>query len=166
MNTLPGRSVPRAAYGPIKAARGRVDIAKYQMSASPFPHCVTSPSPDRALRHVRAARFFLVSGSLRADARGLYLQPDGLWARTFGADEGWYVAEWPDIAVVQLRQGGRYSLLRSRLRVLDAFGRVLFRAEVAHAEARTMFGATRLVEEPESGILDNRRYVGVLERVH
>ena len=31
------------------------------------------------------------------------------------------------------------------------FGRVLFRGEVAHAEARTMFGATRLVEEPESG---------------
>ena len=84
------------------------------MSASPFPHCVTSPSPDRALRHLRAARFFLTSGSLRADDRGLYLEPDGLWARTFGTDEGWYVAEWPDIAVVQLRQGGRYSLLRSR----------------------------------------------------
>ena len=103
---------------------------------------------------------------MRADERGLYLQPDGLWARTFGTDEGWYVAEWPDIAVVQLRQGGRYSLLRARLRVLDAFGRVLFRGEVAHAEARTMFGATRLVEEPESGLLDNRRYVRVSERVH
>ena len=136
------------------------------MSASPFPHCVTSPSPDRALRHLHAARFFLTSGSLRADDRGLYLEPDGLWARTFGTDEGWYVAEWPDIAVVQLRQGGRYSLSRARLRVLDAFGRVLFRGEVAHAEARTMFGATRLVEEPESGVLDNRRYVRVPERVH
>ena len=64
-------------------------------------------------RHLRAARFFLTSGSLRADERGLFLQPDGLWARTFGTDEGWYVAEWPDIAVVQLRQGGRYSLLRA-----------------------------------------------------
>ena len=114
LNTLPGRSVPLGGHrGPVKGSRARVDMAKYQMSASPFPHCVTSPSPDRALRHLRAARFFL----------------------------------------------------RSRLRVLDAFGRVLFRGEVAHAEARTMFGATRLVEEPESGVFDNRRYVRVPERV-
>jgi hypothetical protein len=135
------------------------------MSASPFPHCVTSPSPDRARRHLRAARFFLTSGSLRADARGLYFQPDGLWSRTFGLDEGWYVAEWPEIATIELRQGGRYSLLRSRLRVLDVDGRVLFRGEVAGAESRAMFAATRLVEEPLPGLLDNRRYVRVLESV-
>ena len=133
------------------------------MTASPFPHCVTSPSPTRARRHTRAARFFLTSGTLWTDEYGFYLQPDGLWARTFGADEGWYVADWADVAVIELRQGARYSMLRSRLRVLDDAGRVLFRGEVSRTEAHAMLRDTHLVEEPMPGILDNRRYVRVLE---
>jgi hypothetical protein len=129
------------------------------LTEAPFPHCVIAPTPTRATRHLLAARFFLTSGALWTDPFGIYFQPDGFWSRTFGADEGWYVAEWPDIGAIELRQGARYSLRRSRIRVFDTDGQIRFRAEVTSRAARAMLGATELLEVPAPGVLDNRRYV-------
>jgi hypothetical protein len=99
----------------------------------------------------------LTSGSLRVDERGLFFQPDALWARAFGCADGWYVAEWTAIDTVEVRKGGRYSVRRGRLRVLDANGAVLFRGEVAHADVLAMLGATQLVPERARGVR-GRRY--------
>jgi hypothetical protein len=105
------------------------------------------------------ARCILVSGTLRTDAVGLYLKPDRHWARMFGTDDGWYVARWPEVAAIELRQGGRYSIRRARLRVLDASGQALFRGEVALRGAIEMLRHTDLVERTQPGMLDRRRYV-------
>ena len=105
------------------------------------------------------ARCILVSGTLRTDTVGLYLKPDRHWARMFGTDDGWYVARWPEVAAIELRQGGRYSIRRARLRVLDAHGAVLFRGEVAHRSAIEMLRHSDLVERTQPGMLDRRRYV-------
>jgi hypothetical protein len=104
------------------------------------------------------ARFILVSGALRSDEVGLFLQPDNLWARTFGAKEGWYVARWPEIAAIDLRKGGRYSMRRARLRVFDASGRELFRGEVTRRSAIEMLARTDLVERREPSLFEHRRY--------
>jgi hypothetical protein len=96
---------------------------------------------------------------LRTDAVGLYLKPDRLWARTFGTDDGWYVARWSEVAAIELRQGGRYSIRRARLRVLDACGQTLFRGEVTHRGAIEMLRHTDLVEQTQPGMFDRRRYV-------
>ena len=84
------------------------------------------------------ARWVLTSGSLSVDDNGLRLDPDRLWAGVFRPEGGWYVARWPDLARIELRQGGRYSVLRARLCIFDQAGQSVFRGEVDWRDAKSL----------------------------
>jgi len=134
---------------------------------SPATRVRTAPSPRQARRARRSARWILTSGTLEARDDGLFLQPDAFWTRVFAPEDGWYVARWCDVAVVEVARGGRYSVLRGRLRVLDADGERLFTGEVDLKTAHLMLGRAHpdgepWRVEPEPGYFGTRRYIATV----
>jgi hypothetical protein len=106
----------------------------------------------------------LTSGTLHADADGLFLQPDAFWSRVFAPAAGWYVVQWGNVGVVELARGGRYSVLRARLRVIDHDGARVFRGEVNVRAATAMLDAAQpragaFTIEPAPRTFAARRYV-------
>jgi hypothetical protein len=84
------------------------------------------------------ARWVLTSGTLSVDGNGLRLDPDRLWTGVFRPEGGWYIARWPDVARIELRQGGRYSVLRARLSIFDEADERVFHGEVDFRDARSL----------------------------
>jgi hypothetical protein len=130
---------------------------------APVTRVRTKPSPERAQRAHRRARWILTSGRLEARADGLFLQPDAFWARVFGCPDGWFVARWCDVATIELARGGRYSLFRGRLRVLDGEGDRVFLGEVDLHDAYRLLADARpngapFAVELEKGFFAARRY--------
>jgi hypothetical protein len=145
---------------PMGRSRGPARSGRYRAVpdvSAPFPHCVTSPSPDCALRHPRAAQFLLTSRSLRADRRGLYLHPTTGSGKARSRRRRLVRLGWPDIAAVQLRQGGRYCCCGHACvcsaRSAGCSSAARSPAENADDVRRHGSSGTQV------GVLDNRRYV-------